>query len=123
MGVCRRWHADRRVPIALPGWNGTAIPIVLGEDVRDWWNLDPSKAVTRGIIAWDGQNVVTRQASIRLRLYLAVWDNPHPEKTVVDIDFMRVGPSDADPFCVARRSRDRRLERPPDPGDLGLRTR
>ena len=26
VGVCRRWHADRRVPIALPGWNRNGHP-------------------------------------------------------------------------------------------------
>ncbi len=78
-----------------------AIPIVLGEDVRDWWNEDHSKAVTRGIVAWDGQNAASRQRNSRLRLYLAAWDNPHPEKKVVNIDFQRDGQSDAGPFCVA----------------------
>jgi beta-galactosidase len=79
----------------------TAIPIVLGEDVRDWWNQDRSAAVTRGIVAWVGQNAVTRETNSSLRLYLAVWDNPHPEKKVVSIDFLRDGPSEAAPFCVA----------------------
>jgi WD40 repeat protein len=78
-----------------------AIPIVLGEDVRDWWNVDRSEAVTRGIVAWAGQNGVTRQGNVTLRLYLAVWDNPHPEKKVVSIDFLRDGPTVAGPFCVA----------------------
>jgi len=78
-----------------------AIPIVLGDDVRDWWDLDHSKPVTRGIVAWVGQNAVTRQNHLGLRLYLAVWDNPHPEKRVVSIDFLRNGPSEAAPFCVA----------------------
>ena len=78
-----------------------AIPIVLGEDVRDWWNADGSQAVTRGIVAWVGQNVATRKVNSWLRLYLAAWENPHPEKKVVSIDFLREGPSDAGPFCVA----------------------
>jgi len=77
------------------------IPIVLGEDVRDWWNRDRSKTVTRGIVAWVGQNDATRQNNVGLRLYLAAWDNPHPEKKVVSIDFLRDGPSKAGPFCVA----------------------
>ena len=77
------------------------IPIVIGEDVRDWWNLDRSKTATRGIVAWVGQNVFTRKLHLELRLYLSVWDNPHPEKKVVSIDFLRDGPSDAAPFCVA----------------------
>jgi formylglycine-generating enzyme required for sulfatase activity/peroxiredoxin len=78
-----------------------AMPIVLGEDVRDWWNVDRSKAATRGIVAWVGQNAATRKNNLGLRLYLAVWDNPNPEKKVVGIDFLRDGPSEAGPFCVA----------------------
>ena len=78
-----------------------AIPVVLGEDLRDWWNADGSRAVARGIVAWAGQNATTRQKNLSLRLYLAVWDNPFPEKKVVSIDFLRDGPSDAAPFCVA----------------------
>ncbi len=58
------------------------IPIVLGEDVRDWWNNDHSKAVTRGKVAWVGQNMVSKMSERTLRLYLGVWDNPHPDKTV-----------------------------------------
>ena len=98
--------ADDGTPIGeyrLHYQDGTvaAIPVILGEDVRDWWNQDPSKAVTRGIVAWEGQNAATRKENSRLRLYLAVWDNPHPEKKVVSIDFQRDGQSDAAPFCVA----------------------
>jgi len=78
-----------------------AIPIVFGEDVRDWWNGDGSKAVSDAIVAWDGQNAASGKEKFRLRLYLAAWDNPHPEKKVVSIEFLRDGPTDAAPFCVA----------------------
>lgn len=32
------------------------IPIVYGEDVRDWWNWNKPPEVTRGQIVWSGQN-------------------------------------------------------------------
>jgi eukaryotic-like serine/threonine-protein kinase len=98
--------ADDGTPIAeyrlhYEDGTGATIPVVLGEDVRDWWNLDDSKAVTRGIVAWDGNNGASRKANLRLRLYLAAWDNPRPETRIVSIDFVRVGPTNIDPFCVA----------------------
>jgi len=88
------------------------IPIVLGEDLRDWWDLDGSKAVTRGIVAWIGQNAASRQDGKMLRLYLRLWDNPHPEKKVVSIDFWLDGPSDAGAFCVAMTVEDPPAEKP-----------
>jgi beta-galactosidase len=98
--------ADDGTPIGqyrvhYEGGTAAVISIVLGEDVRDWWDVDHSRAVTRGIVAWDGQNAASREKNSRLRLYLAAWDNPHPEKKVVSIDFLRDGPSEAAPFCVA----------------------
>ena len=77
------------------------IPVILGEDVRDWWNNDRSKAITRGKVVWVGQNEASRMTNRTLRLYLAVWDNPHPNKQVVSIDFVCPTTSDAGPFCVA----------------------
>jgi peroxiredoxin len=77
------------------------IPIVLGEDVRDWWDNDGSKAVTRGKVVWAGQNAASRAEEKNLRLYLAAWENPHPEKKVVSIDLISANASDAAPFCVA----------------------
>jgi peroxiredoxin len=77
------------------------IPIVLGEDVRDWWNNDHSKAVTRGKVVWVGQNRASRMNNRTLRLYLATWDNPHRDKKVVTIDLVCPATSNAGPFCVA----------------------
>jgi hypothetical protein len=75
----------------------TAIKIVYGEDVRDWWDLQDQKKVTRGKVAWVGKNRNT--ASIRL--FLTTWKNPHPKKKVVSIDYESTQTSDAAPFCVA----------------------
>jgi peroxiredoxin len=77
------------------------IPVVKGEDVRDWWNGDDSKPVTRGKVVWAGQNAVVRGENKHLRLYLATWNNPHPGKTVICIDFVSPENSESGPFCVA----------------------
>jgi hypothetical protein len=76
------------------------IPIVLGEDVRCSWNLDQSKAATRGRVVWTGMNVRTRSEGVTLRLYLSVWENPHPDKIVAQIDCVSTM-TRAGPFCVA----------------------
>jgi hypothetical protein len=77
------------------------IPIVYGEDVRDWFNHDQSKPAPRGKVVWEGENDFARQFGAKLRLYLTEWKNPKPDKKVVSIDFVREGDSVAAPFCVA----------------------
>ena len=76
------------------------IPIVYGEDVRDWWNIDESKPVTRGQVVWEGNNPAVSKQNRTLRLYLGMWKNPHPDKQVVGIDYISTN-TDVAPFCVA----------------------
>ena len=82
------------------------IPIVYGEDVRDWFNHDQSKPATRGKVVWEGENDFARQFGAKLRLYMTEWKNPKPDKKVVSIDFVREGDSVAAPFCVAMTAED-----------------
>ena len=37
---------------------------------------------------WVGRNAATKEAKIYLRLYLSVWENPHPDKTVASLDYV-----------------------------------
>ena len=76
------------------------IPIIYGEDVRDWWSRDHKKLATRGQVVWVGRNAATKQIKIYLRLYLNVWENPHPKKTVASLDYVSAM-TVAAPFCVA----------------------
>jgi hypothetical protein len=73
------------------------IPIVVGQDVRDWWDRDNSKEVTRGKVAWTGVNEASLKQNKNLRLYLTTWENPKPDKKVVSIDYVskktNAGPS------------------------------
>jgi hypothetical protein len=78
-----------------------SIPIVYGEDVRDWWNWDKPAEVTRGKIAWSGKNALSRQQGQSIQLYLTTWNNPHPRKTVLTVDYISAAKSAAAPFCVA----------------------
>jgi hypothetical protein len=77
------------------------IPIVYGEDVRDWWNWDNSKPVTRGELAWTGSNPVVSLQNLTIRLYLATWKNPKPDTKITEIDYLSAGDTPAAPFCVA----------------------
>jgi hypothetical protein len=76
------------------------IPIICGEDVRDSWNWDESRSVTRGKVVWEGTNPAAPQGAPPLRLYLSAWENPHPDKKIVSIDFVSAN-TNATPFCVA----------------------
>jgi hypothetical protein len=77
------------------------IPVVYGEDVRDWWFGPGAKGVTRGKVAWQGENELTKGFEQRTRVYLTTWDNPHPDKQIATIDYVKVGDGAAAPFCVA----------------------
>lgn len=76
------------------------IPIVSGEDVRDWWNWDESKPVKRGKVAWEGSSPASRKRNRKIYLYLGAWKNPQPGKEVVSIDYLSTN-TNAAPFCVA----------------------
>jgi hypothetical protein len=78
-----------------------SIPIVYGEDVRDWWNWDKPAEVTRSKIAWSGKNELSRKQGQSIQLYLTTWNNPHPRKTVLTVDYISTVKSAAAPFCVA----------------------
>ena len=77
------------------------IPIVFGEDVRDWWNVDHSRATSRAVVVWEGDNDAASRYGRTLRLYAITWTNPHPEKIVESIDFVAEPDTGAALFCIA----------------------
>jgi hypothetical protein len=78
------------------------IPIVYGKDVRDWFFVDGEKGVSRGQVSWKGDNEYAKEVGARIRLYQTSWDNPHPGKMVVSIDFIsKKDDTVCAPFCVA----------------------
>jgi hypothetical protein len=78
-----------------------SLPIVYGEDVRDWWASDGGIPVTRGRVVWTGSNLRTDQYSASLRLYLSAWENSHPDKQVTALDYLSTMKTPCAPFCVA----------------------
>ena len=77
------------------------IPIVYGEDVRDWWNWDKSTPVKRGKEILRGETPDSKLRDIGVRLYLSTWQNPRPRIRVESITFVSVFDAVASPFCVA----------------------
>jgi hypothetical protein len=78
------------------------IPIVYGQDVRDWFYVQGEKDPSRGKVGWTGDNEMAKQAGARLRLYVTTWENPRPDKTVMTIDYLsKKAETVAAPFCVA----------------------
>ena len=52
-------------------------------------------------MVWKGENDLTREFGCRLRLFMTTWDNPHPDKKIATIDYVKSGDTPAAPFCLA----------------------
>jgi hypothetical protein len=77
------------------------IPIVYGQDVRDWWIVPNSRAASFARVAWEGDNAAAKGRGHRLRIYLGTWKNPRPEAKVTRIDYEKVADTPTAPFCLA----------------------
>ena len=76
------------------------ISVVYGQDVRDVWNWDRSRATPRGRVVWTGRSPSATKEGVTLRLYLTTWDNPRPEAEVKHIDYISADTA-ASPVCIA----------------------
>ena len=76
------------------------VPIVYGKDVRDLWEQNMSKGITRGVLGWEGTSTISRRTGETLRLYVTTWENPYPPKMVTHIDYQSTNSACA-PFCIA----------------------
>ncbi|MGO8676669.1 MAG: AAA-like domain-containing protein [Limisphaerales bacterium] len=75
----------------------TVIPIVYGEDLRDWnAEGDRSTEVKRAVLVWNNTN----KAGLPVRLFRATWVNPMPETVIQSLDY-RSDMTDAAPFLIA----------------------
>jgi hypothetical protein len=77
------------------------IPVIYGQDVRDWWAWGKPPEVTKGKIAWTGTNAMSEQEDQKIRLYLTSWQNPKPGLKITKIDFKIAEGTPAEPFCIA----------------------
>jgi hypothetical protein len=69
------------------------LPIVYGEDVTDWFFGEESR-VERSRVGWIGRN-----GASEITFYVTRYDNPHPAKEVVAIDFYATN-AGAAPLCL-----------------------
>jgi hypothetical protein len=73
------------------------IPIVYGEDVRDWnGSNDSLTETTHSTLVWSAIN----NAGLHVRLFATAWMNPMPEREIVSIDYTSAMASSA-PFLIA----------------------
>jgi len=64
------------------------IPIVYGEDVRDWWAYPQlAKETNRATVAWSGKNPATKANNLGIQIFRRAWDNPRPDVVIDSIDF------------------------------------
>jgi hypothetical protein len=64
------------------------IPIVYGEDVRDWWAYTGlARETKRATVAWTGKNKATQANGLGLQLFCRPWDNPRPDVLIESVDF------------------------------------
>jgi hypothetical protein len=73
------------------------IPIVYGEDVRDWnGSNDSANELAHGQMVWSGIN----NAGLHIRLFKTTWVNPRPEQKILSMDYISAMANSA-PFLVA----------------------
>jgi len=83
------------------------IPIVYGDDVRDWFFVGGEMETVRSKIVWKGENEWSTAVGAKIRLYLTTWKNPAPDKKVLSIDYVgKKSETVAAPFCVAMSLED-----------------
>lgn len=79
------------------------IPIIYGQDVRDWWAYpQESQQTPRATVAWKGHNGATRAWGwgVSVQLFRVPWKNPRPDSIIDSIDLI-ARPVDALPFLLA----------------------
>ena len=81
--------------------SGEGVPIVYGEDVRDYWNWDKSKETSRGKLVWSGTSPAAKMHDLDVRLYESTWTNPKPDVEVLSITYSSHMDTPGAPFCVA----------------------
>ena len=73
------------------------VPIVDGEDLQEWIRIPGSKSeLKRAKAVWEGRT----PAGDGTLLFERTWENPHPEKEVVSLDFTSTETLAA-PFLIA----------------------
>jgi beta-lactamase regulating signal transducer with metallopeptidase domain len=103
----KEYHTPDGTPVGeyrvhYAGGDSEVIPVVYGEDLRDWWVPGRDDGpVSRGRLAWTGHNGAAGiYGNPSIRLYASQWKNPRPHQQVSHIEFVSLGEVAA-PFCIA----------------------
>jgi hypothetical protein len=82
------------------GGSEERIPIVYGEDVRDWWDWPERPTQKRAKVAWTGTNTPAQANERKIRLFSVVWTNPHPDQVIESLE-VSSSETDCDPMVFA----------------------
>src|SRR5258706_1847347 len=64
-------------------------PLLYGRHVRDWWYRPGNKLPDpESIVAWRGQNKLTRKEGAQLMVYRSSFKNPRPSTRITAVDFV-----------------------------------
>ena len=78
-----------------------AVPLIYGENVRDWWfNPKLEETTKNAVVAWTGSNPAVRDRGQALRLYKFTWENPWPDTAIESLDLVSEN-SNSSPFLIA----------------------
>ena len=105
------WSADEGAIIGeyVVTWDddtSVTIPIRYGKELLDWWYDDASAEPTEAKVAWKGVTKQSEASGKKVRLYLATWESPKPDKKIKTIDFTTDKQTRCSPFCVAITAED-----------------
>jgi hypothetical protein len=77
------------------------IPIVYGEQTRDWFYIEDEKEPSKAKVVWSGENEFATSVRAKIRIYHMTWDNPKPDKAITAIDFSsKKEETMGAPFCI-----------------------
>ena len=76
------------------------IPIVYGQDVRDWWTQSDEPKEDKPVVAWTGKNPTNIENGGNIRLFKTTWTNPLPDVEIKSIDYT-TAMSPSAPFLIA----------------------
>ena len=95
------------------------LPVVCGRHLLNWWHaIDTTVPATCAKTAWTGTNSLAEKKKCKILLYLCTWENPHPEKVIESVDFVRSDRPLPAPFCIGITCDNDPTPLPPEPGLL-----
>src|SRR5205823_10907613 len=78
------------------------IPLVYGEQTRDWFFVEGEAEPSKTKVAWTGENEFATSVRAKIRVYRMTWENPKPDKKIATIDVTgRKDETVAAPFVIA----------------------